>query len=161
MILMLFIVIGTTAYKAIAINHSGIYASNKLIRSKDYGLCMLITYKPEYQTNIAKGFVITNIPNKEFFSKRLRSNFSSYSIADSEDMLNVYKVMASVSDNKILDSVFDIMSLAVDFYGNRFINGLFDYVSDSYQSIKSVELGKYGKYFVISSSDIEKDKPYY
>ena len=134
--------IGLFAYKAIDIDHEGKYATTRLAYTKDYGMCMLITYKPDHQITESKGFAITNIPVTDLFSKRIRANFSDSGIADSEETLMSYKLLSALTDNKFVDTLFKLLS------------------SESKGS-QSKDVGDNGRYFIIPASDLGKEQPYY
>ncbi len=50
------------AYKKFALDYNGTYAKDRFIYDSDEGLCMLVTYYPEYRTGDAKGFAVAHLP---------------------------------------------------------------------------------------------------
>ena len=50
------------AYKKIALDYTGTYAKDRFIYDSDEGLCMLVTYYPEYRTGDEKGFALAHLP---------------------------------------------------------------------------------------------------
>ena len=89
---------------------------------------MLITYYPSYQKDNAKGFAVTHIPFRALFTERVQANKYGDDMADSEEMLKVYQLLATWGDNDLVDSLT---------------------LSDSGMSTKSLDIGNHDKYFVL------------
>ncbi len=111
---------------------NGDYVRGRVIYNDKYGLCMLFSYHPQYRSGKAEGFAVTDIPFSVFFTEDVWSTNTKSKI-DTEDMKVVYKLLATYTDNKIVDY---LAKLFADF------------------STKSIVIGNYGKYFVISARDI-------
>lgn len=120
------------AYKKLMIDFDGYYATDRLIYSDEYGFCLLISYYPEYRKGDAKGFAVTHIPFEKLFTEKIQANKYGHDAADSKEQLDLYQLLATYADNVLIDS-------------------LAKSLSDSGISTRSVDIGSYGKYFVINN----------
>ncbi len=132
----LFLVICITpfVYKKTMLDYDGEYATDRLVYTEEYGFCMLITYYPNYKSGNAKGFAVTNIPFVGLFSEDVQANKYGNDTADSKDLLDAYKMLATFGDNTLVDSLAKIL------LGSKI-------------STKSIQIGKYGNYFATTFKD--------
>lgn len=124
--IILLVCAGLFVYKKIMIDYDGIYATDRLIYTDEYGFCMLITYHPNYQKGKARGFAITHIPFASLFTETIQSNPSNDTV-DSKEMLDAYQLL-STWENKGLEgyppditSIVSSKSFAIGNCGNYFI----------------------------------------
>ena len=119
---------GIFAFKKLAVDYTGTYATDRLTYTDEYGICLLITYHPEYQKDNAKGFAITHISIEDLISGKYNSNHGN-DTADSDDLLYLYQLMASYADNDLVNG-----------FATLLLNN----------STKSFDIGSNGKYFILS-----------
>ena len=124
------------------LDFDGVYATDRLVYSDEYGFCMLITYYPHYQKGNAKGFAVTHIPFGALFTEKVQANKYGNDTADSKDMLDVYQLLATWGDNDLVDS-------------------LAKSLSSSEISTKSLDIGNHGKYFILNAKDLGYENPYF
>ena len=94
---------GIFAFKKLMVDYTGTYATDRLTYTDEYGICLLITYHPQYQKGNAKGYAITHISIEDLFSGKYNSNHSN-DTADSEDLMYSYQLLASYADNDLVNS---------------------------------------------------------
>lgn len=140
-LLILVICISPFAYKKAFIDYDGEYATERLIYTEEYGFCQLITYYPNYHSGNAKGFAITNIPFGALFTEEVRVSKNGNDTADSKEMLDSYQILATLGDNAFVDSLAKIFS------------------DDAKKTTRSIQIGKYGKYFAITADDMDYENP--
>ncbi|MBO4706303.1 MAG: hypothetical protein J5647_11250 [Spirochaetaceae bacterium] len=120
---------GIFAFKKLLVDYNGTYATDRLTYTEEYGICLLITYHPEYQKGNSKGFAVTHIAIEDLLSGKYNASHSS-DTADSEDLLYSYQLMASYADNDLVNSLSTLLTN---------------------NSSKSFDIGSNGKYFLLTS----------
>lgn len=129
----LILIIAGFTYKKTMLDFDGRYATDRISYNDEYGFYMLITYHPEYRTGNSKGFAIVHIPFTALFTERVQANKNGNDFADSEDSLQEYKILATVGDNDIVDSISKMLS-------------------SSTVSTKSYSVGNNGQYFIVTAA---------
>lgn len=119
---------GIFAFKKLLVDYNGTYATDRLTYTEEYGICLLITYHPQYQKGNAKGYAITHISVEDLISGKYNSNHS-YDTADSEDLMYSYQLLASYADNDLVNSFSTLLTN---------------------NSTKSFDIGSNGKYFLLT-----------
>lgn len=120
---------GIFAFKKLMVDYTGTYATDRLTYTDEYGICLLITYHPQYQKGNAKGYAITHISVEDLISGKYNSNHSN-DTADSEDLMYSYQLLASYADNDLVNSFSTLLTN---------------------NSTKSFDIGNNGKYFLLTS----------
>ncbi len=121
---------GIFAFKKLVVDYTGTYATDRLTYTDEYGICLLITYHPQYQKGNAKGYAITHISVEDLISGKYNSNHSN-DTADSEDLMYSYQLLASYADNDLVNSFSTLLTN---------------------NSTKSFDIGNNGKYFLLTSN---------
>lgn len=116
--------------RSTSINYDGKYATDKIVYSYEHGICLLITYYPNHRYGKAKGFAVTHIPLTSAF---LRLIINGDDAADSKDLLEAYRLLATLGDNDL-------------------VNMLVKVLYDSEVTTKSYDIGNNGRYFIIPYS---------
>ena len=135
--IIILLALGMYAYKRAVIDCNGKFASGRLIYSKEYGLCILITYHPEYRNHDAKGFALTSISYKPILNGTIRGSTYRNSTVDSEELLNEYKTLSIYGGSGALT------------------DALLKFVTNSSFTTESFDIDSYGKYFIYSLRDAE------
>jgi hypothetical protein len=137
LIILLIICAGLFAYKKFALDYNGKYANDKLVYTKDFGLCMLVTYHTENLEGDAKGYAIVRIPPAALLMPIATKNFKEQRLendpSNSEDMLRTYQLSATIGDNDFVDKL-------SKFFGSD-------------KGTKSYDIGNNGKYFILDAMD--------
>ena len=128
----LIFVLPLCAYKKFALDYTGTYAKDRFIYDSDEGLCMLVTYYPEYRTGEEKGFALAHLPVTALgfplesgIDKRKGND-----IADSKEILDSFQTKSTWGGSGLLS----ILSLLLGAESG---------------SSNSFDIGKHGKYFII------------
>ena len=137
--LIIIILLGLFIFKKVMIDYDGTYATDRLTYTEEYGICLLITYYPEYQVGEAKGYAITNIPFFSLFNESLwaQKNYGT-DPADSEEDLNYYRLVAAVGDNAWVDTISKSLTNT---------------------STRSINIGNHGKYILIRAKQLDIEDP--
>ncbi len=136
-LVVLFLILGSAlfAYKKLALDYNGRYANDRIVYTKDFGFCMLVTYHPELRSEDSKGYAIVRIPpaallmpvvTKDFKQKRLEED-----PANSEDMKNAYNRKTLFGDSEFFNALANLLG----------------------SETKSYDIGKYGKYLILDARD--------
>lgn len=137
LIVLLTICAGLFTYKKIALDYNGRYANDRLIYTKDFGLCMLVTYHTENLEGDAKGYAIVRIPPAALLMPIATKNFKEERLendpSNSEDMFRAYQLSATIGDNDFVDKL-------SKFFGSD-------------KGTKSYDIGNHGKYFILDAKD--------
>ena len=136
LIILILLVVGIAfGYKKLVADYDGKYAVQRLTYTDEYGICLLVSYHPQYRTGNSNGFAIVHIPftallNFDAINKTHRD------ISDNEDVYSNYQMLATYGDNALVDSL-----------AKRF--------SDEIKmSTRSVDVGSNGNYFILQASDV-------
>lgn len=135
-ILLLILVIAVLGfgYKKLIADYDGTYATQRLTYTDEYGICLLVSYHPQYRTGNSNGFAIVHIPFKalldfEEISKTRKD-------CDDEDMYTSYQMLAKYGDNAIVDSLAKLFSDEIK------------------MSTRPYQVGNKGNYFILQASDV-------
>lgn len=120
-------------FKTQIIECHGKYASNRLVKTQEYGLCLLVTYSSQYKVNSANGYAITNLKYTDFVTNEYLVGNNTNSLASDSDLYNAYVLTAGLMDNKFVSGI------------SKAVSGI---------STQSVEVGKYGRYFIVDHEDV-------
>ena len=129
------------AYKKIALDYTGTYAKDRFIYDSDEGLCMLVTYYPEYRTGDEKGFALAHLPFNAlgFPLKSGIDKRKGNDIADSKEILDSFQTKSTWGGSGLLS----ILSLLLGAESG---------------SSNSFDIGKHGKYFIIDGRNLDYEK---
>ena len=93
-ILLVFIVCSgiVFGFKKICFDYDGIYATDRITYSDEFGFTLLITYHTKYQRDDAKGFACVHIPPEMLLTDRaLWAHKDGTDISDSEEQYKAYQ----------------------------------------------------------------------
>ena len=134
-LLLILVIVGLGfGYKKLIADYDGTYATQRLTYTDEYGICLLVSYHPQYRTGNSNGFAIVHIPFKalldfEEISKTRKD-------CDDEDMYTSYQMLAKYGDNAIVDSLAKLFSDEIK------------------MSTRPYQVGSNGNYFILQASDI-------
>ncbi|MBQ4237402.1 MAG: hypothetical protein II716_11265, partial [Treponema sp.] len=131
------------AYKKFALDYNGTYAKDRFIYDSDEGLCMLVTYYPEYRTGDEKGFAVAHLPPSALFfpfgflseKKERKGN----DIADSKEVLEAFQTKSTWGGSGLLSILSQLLGTESG-------------------STNSFDIGKHGKYFIIDGRNLDYEK---
>ena len=131
------------AYKKILLDYNGTYAKDRFIYDSEEGLCMLVTYYPEYRTGGEKGFAVTHLPPSALFFPfgLLSSNDrerKGYDISDSKKILEAFQTKSTWGGSGLLSILSQLLGTESG-------------------SANSFDIGKHGKYFIIDGRNLDLD----
>lgn len=144
LILILIIGLPLFAYKKFALDYSGTYAKDRFIYDSEEGLCMLVTYYPEYRKGDEKGFAVTHLPPSALFFPfgLLSSNDrerKGYDISDSKKILEAFQTKSTWGGSGLLSILSQLLGTESG-------------------SVNSFDIGKHGKYFIIDGRNLDYEK---
>lgn len=144
LILILIIGLPLFAYKKFALDYSGTYAKDRFIYDSEEGLCMLVTYYPEYRKGDEKGFAVTHLPPSALFFPfgLLSSNDrerKGYDISDSKKILEAFQTKSTWGGSGLLSILSQLLGTESG-------------------STNSFDIGKHGKYFIIDGRNLDYEK---
>ncbi len=134
-LLLILVIVGLGfGYKKLIADYDGTYATQRLTYTDEYGICLLVSYHPQYRTGNSNGFAIVHIPFKalldfEEISKTRKD-------CDDEDMYTNYQMLAKYGDNAIVDSLAKLFSDEIK------------------MSTRPYQVGSNGNYFILQASDV-------
>lgn len=134
-LLLILVIVGLGfGYKKLIADYDGTYATQRLTYTDEYGICLLVSYHPQYRTGNSNGFAIVHIPFKalldfEEISKTRKD-------CDDEDMYTSYQMLAKYGDNAIVDSLAKLFSDEIK------------------MSTRPYQVGSNGNYFILQASDV-------
>ena len=134
-LLLILVIVGLGfGYKKLITDYDGTYATQRLTYTDEYGICLLVSYHPQYRTGNSNGFAIVHIPFKalldfEEISKTRKD-------CDDEDMYTSYQMLAKYGDNAIVDSLAKLFSDEIK------------------MSTRPYQIGNKGNYFILQASDV-------
>lgn len=129
------------AYKKIALDYTGTYAKDRFIYDSEEGLCMLVTYYPEYRTGDEKGFALAHLPFSAlgFPLKSGIDKRKGNDIADSKEILDSFQTKSTWGGSGLLSILSQLLGAESG-------------------SSNSFDIGKHGKYFIIDGRNLDYEK---
>ncbi len=129
------------AYKKFVLDYSGTYAKDRFIYDSDEGLCMLVTYYPEYRTGDEKGFALAHLPFSAlgFPLKSGIDKRKGNDIADLKEILDSFQTKSTWGGSGLLSILSQLLGAESG-------------------SSNSFDIGKHGKYFIIDGRNLDYEK---